>query len=178
MLGHSSITITAETYTSLFPEAALAIAEAAARLVPRARPTAEPQPDKAVEPDPEIVPNGVDRLGEIPEIDSPSAHAPLTQTAPDEKSEAEQSPYPGEKPQVRAIARCAPGRIRTCDTRFRRAVLYPLSYEGGGLPKTLSETPVGNAGRSEANALVRLASGRCRVVSGGTLSQAGAQKVD
>ena len=25
----------------------------------------------------------------------------------------------------------APGRIRTCDTRFRRAVLYPLSYEGG-----------------------------------------------
>jgi hypothetical protein len=22
------------------------------------------------------------------------------------------------------------GRIRTCDTRFRRAVLYPLSYEG------------------------------------------------
>jgi hypothetical protein len=26
--------------------------------------------------------------------------------------------------------RRAPGRIRTCDTRFRRAVLYPLSYEG------------------------------------------------
>lgn len=25
----------------------------------------------------------------------------------------------------------APGRIRTCDTRFRRAVLYPLSYGGG-----------------------------------------------
>jgi hypothetical protein len=25
----------------------------------------------------------------------------------------------------------APGKIRTCDTRFRRAVLYPLSYEGG-----------------------------------------------
>ncbi len=25
---------------------------------------------------------------------------------------------------------CALGRIRTCDTRFRRAVLYPLSYEG------------------------------------------------
>ncbi len=23
-----------------------------------------------------------------------------------------------------------PGRIRTCDTRFRKAVLYPLSYEG------------------------------------------------
>ena len=28
--------------------------------------------------------------------------------------------------------RRAPGKIRTCDTRFRRAVLYPLSYEGGG----------------------------------------------
>ena len=25
----------------------------------------------------------------------------------------------------------APGQIRTADTRFRRAVLYPLSYEGG-----------------------------------------------
>ena len=35
---------------------------------------------------------------------------------------------------VRAIYllffRGAPGRIRTADTRFRRAVLYPLSYEG------------------------------------------------
>ena len=27
---------------------------------------------------------------------------------------------------------CALGQIRTADTRFRRAVLYPLSYEGGG----------------------------------------------
>jgi hypothetical protein len=25
----------------------------------------------------------------------------------------------------------APGRNRTCDTRFRKPVLYPLSYEGG-----------------------------------------------
>ena len=25
---------------------------------------------------------------------------------------------------------CALGRIRTCDTRFRKPVLYPLSYEG------------------------------------------------
>ena len=29
------------------------------------------------------------------------------------------------------IRSCAPGMIRTCDTGFRRAVLYPLSYEGG-----------------------------------------------
>ncbi|MDO0927240.1 tyrosine-type recombinase/integrase [Streptomyces sp. TG1A-8] len=41
MLGHSSITITADTYTSLLPGADLAIAEAAARLVPRARATSE-----------------------------------------------------------------------------------------------------------------------------------------
>jgi hypothetical protein len=27
--------------------------------------------------------------------------------------------------------RSAPGRIRTCDTRFRKPLLYPLSYEGG-----------------------------------------------
>src|SRR6478672_3131858 len=33
----------------------------------------------------------------------------------------------------------APGRIRTCDTRFRRAVLYPLSYEGGVWLKPLLE---------------------------------------
>jgi transposase InsO family protein len=25
---------------------------------------------------------------------------------------------------------CAPGRIRTCDTWFRKPLLYPLSYEG------------------------------------------------
>lgn len=30
------------------------------------------------------------------------------------------------------VVRSALGRIRTCDTGFRRAVLYPLSYEGGG----------------------------------------------
>jgi site-specific DNA recombinase len=30
-----------------------------------------------------------------------------------------------------SLAVCAPGRIRTCDTRFRKPLLYPLSYEGG-----------------------------------------------
>ena len=35
MLGHSSIGITADTYTSVLPEVARAAAEAAARLVPR-----------------------------------------------------------------------------------------------------------------------------------------------
>lgn len=96
MLGHSSITITADTYMSLLPEADLAIDEAAARLVPRARatfentaPEAEPEPDDAEDPGPESVPDDADPLGEIPEINSSSAHALLTQTAPDEESEAE-----------------------------------------------------------------------------------------
>ncbi len=31
-------------------------------------------------------------------------------------------PLPGEKSQVRAVMRCAPGRIRTCDTRFRSSI--------------------------------------------------------
>ncbi|MFF3822194.1 hypothetical protein ACFYYD_37520 [Streptomyces bluensis] len=96
MLGHSSITITADTYTSLLPEADLAIAEAAARLVPRARATSEntaseaaEEPNDAKHPDTEPVPDDADPLGGISEINSPSAHAPLTQTAPDEESEAE-----------------------------------------------------------------------------------------
>ena len=29
----------------------------------------------------------------------------------------------------------APGRIRTCDARFRKPTLYPLSYEGGARPR-------------------------------------------
>lgn len=57
LLGHSSITITADTYTSLLPETDRALAEAAARLVPRAG----------------------RRPGEVRET---LAHASLTQTAP------------------------------------------------------------------------------------------------
>jgi hypothetical protein len=34
----------------------------------------------------------------------------------------------------------APGRIRTCDTRFRKPLLYPLSYEGSTRP-TLQSVP-------------------------------------
>ncbi|MCX5524706.1 tyrosine-type recombinase/integrase [Streptomyces bobili] len=96
MLGHSSITIMADTYTSLLPETDLAIAEAIARLVPRARPTseniapeAEPEPDDAEHPGQESVPDDADPLGVIREINSSSAHAPFMQMAPDEESEAE-----------------------------------------------------------------------------------------
>jgi hypothetical protein len=52
-------------------------------------PEAEAEPDDAEHPGPDSVPDDADRSGEISEINSPSAHAPLTQTAPDEESEAE-----------------------------------------------------------------------------------------
>jgi hypothetical protein len=47
-----------------------------------------------------------------------------------------------------------PGRNRTCDTRFRKAVLYPLSYEGekwveprsGGLQQQCDEIVMNQAG--------------------------------
>jgi hypothetical protein len=42
------------------------------------------------------------------------------------------APTPVDNSRPRPADLCAPGRIRTCDTRFRRAVLYPLSYEGLG----------------------------------------------
>ncbi|MFB8437913.1 tyrosine-type recombinase/integrase [Streptomyces niveus] len=80
MLGHSSITITSDTYTSLLPEADLATAEAAARLVPRARATPENtapeegEPDGAQSAGVEPVPDGADPLGGVREINFPSAH--------------------------------------------------------------------------------------------------------
>jgi hypothetical protein len=39
--------------------------------------------------------------------------------------------YPGPFGAHGLLRVCALGAIRTRDTRFRRAVLYPLSYEGG-----------------------------------------------
>ncbi len=38
-----------------------------------------------------------------------------------------------------------PGRIRTCGTRFRRAVLYPLSYGAMGLTEVCPTPPPGQA---------------------------------
>ena len=37
------------------------------------------------------------------------------------------------------------GQIRTADTRFRRAVLYPLSYEGGAWLGSSSKRPAGTS---------------------------------
>ncbi|MEV0277822.1 site-specific integrase [Streptomyces sp. NPDC050610] len=89
MLGHSSITITADTYTSLLPEADLAIAEAAARLVPRARAASENDaPEVEAEAVEVNVPDDADAGGGIPGPGTPSTHALLTQTVPDDESEA------------------------------------------------------------------------------------------
>jgi integrase len=84
MLGHSSITITADTYTSPLPEADLAIAEAAARLVPRTRRVTRgdsaadtgPKPGDDADGSGEVsVPDRADRLGGISGLGDPSAHA-------------------------------------------------------------------------------------------------------
>ncbi|MEV5486125.1 MULTISPECIES: tyrosine-type recombinase/integrase [Streptomyces] len=87
MLGHSSIAITADTYTSLLPETDRAIAEAAARLVPRARPmepTTETVTDLEAneEPgtEPEAVTKGAGKSVAEHGSGAPSAHAPRTQT--------------------------------------------------------------------------------------------------
>ncbi len=34
----------------------------------------------------------------------------------------------GNKPRYCGLLHCGPGRIRTCDARFRKPTLYPLSY--------------------------------------------------
>ncbi|WP_230992010.1 hypothetical protein [Streptomyces endocoffeicus] len=126
MLGHSSITITPDAYTSLLPEADLAMAETAARLVARALAAsedtasdAESKADGTEKSGAEAVSDDADPLGDFREIYPPSAHAPLTQTAPDAESEAEQGASLREKLQVSDLTHGAPGRIRTCDTRFR-----------------------------------------------------------
>ncbi|MBD0735281.1 hypothetical protein [Streptomyces sp. CBMA29] len=74
-LGHSSIAISADTYTSLLPEFDRAIAERAAGLIPRAA-----HPDQ---------PNSAPALAVVPQPDAASAHASLTQKAPDMASEAD-----------------------------------------------------------------------------------------
>ena len=57
---------------------------------------------------------------------------------------------------------CAPGRIRTCDTRFRRAVLYPLSYEGSGRVRPTSQrTGVPARGRHPVAGRGRITGAEC-----------------
>ena len=47
----------------------------------------------------------------------------------------------------------APGRNRTYDTRFRRAVLYPLSYEGPLVPGYLPVPAHNGPGRARSHRL-------------------------
>ncbi|MGW2492107.1 hypothetical protein ACWCV9_33495 [Streptomyces sp. NPDC001606] len=96
MLGHSSIAITVDTYTSLLPEADLAIAEATARLVPRARrasdaekPEAEREAADGGKSGTDETPADAEESAAQPGRGGASAHAPLTQSAPDAESEAE-----------------------------------------------------------------------------------------
>ncbi len=46
----------------------------------------------------------------------------------------------------------APGRNRTCDTRFRKPMLYPLSYRGGAGAKG-GRKPPGSAGAGNVDRL-------------------------
>ena len=50
MLRHSSIAITADTYTSVLPQVAYDVAEAAAALVPRTQPTPDEPPAPILHP--------------------------------------------------------------------------------------------------------------------------------
>ncbi len=71
----------------------------------------------------------------------------------------------------------APGQIRTADTRFRRAVLYPLSYEGGGAGARVpgypsgEESPTTNAPHRRVRGVVRARRLRLRSCSALTSSR-------
>lgn len=54
-LGHATIVLTADTYTSVLPEVARAAAEAAARLVPRGHTTGTPAPDNKEAPQSKVI---------------------------------------------------------------------------------------------------------------------------
>ena len=72
---------------------------------------------------------GTDATGR-PSTESTRALLNLTGTGSERKrpSSDRASPKPCFNLRKRGVP---PGKIRTADTRFRRAVLYPLSYEGG-----------------------------------------------
>lgn len=112
VLGHSSITITADTYPSFLPETDRAIPEAAARLFPRARRTEQAAADDAdleSNEEPEAVAVAVaDGAGESaaePGPGAPSAHAPRARKRPRTKSpRPKKTPPWGETPGQRLNA--------------------------------------------------------------------------
>ena len=91
-LGHSSLAITADTYTSVLPVVAHAAAEAVAGLVPRA-PRPEPDDD----------PNSADAAG----------LSVGYQSGPVEPAERPKTRRPAAKPQVRSGTAGAPSGTRT-----------------------------------------------------------------
>src|SRR5438067_11145960 len=58
---------------------------------------------------------------------------------------------------------CAPGRNRTYDTRFRKPVLYPLSYEGGACVKR-GRKPVPELRSSFGTSILAAGAGRSPVL--------------
>src|SRR5205807_6370715 len=56
----------------------------------------------------------------------------------------------------------APGRNRTYDTRFRKPVLYPLSYEGGACVKR-GRKPVAELRSSFGTSILAVGAGRSAV---------------
>ncbi len=86
LLGHSSITITADTYAHVLPELARETAEAAARIVPRARrATQEPE----LSPVPHTTTDDTRSAGENQQVNTTEAQIPGT---PDETVQGIKSP--------------------------------------------------------------------------------------
>lgn len=86
LLGHSSITITADTYAHVLPELARETAEAAARIVPRARrATQEPE----LSPVPHTATNSTRSAAENQQVNTTEAHIPGT---PGETAQGIKSP--------------------------------------------------------------------------------------
>jgi len=108
-LGHSWLSITADTYTSLLPGVAHAAAESVADLVAAAAPRSVERALKRA------------RGGGVSSSLAPGPPDP-----------------PGEPPRASARRKAAgqsmvvgaPGRDRTCDPRIRSPLLCPLSYGG------------------------------------------------
>jgi hypothetical protein len=73
----------------------------------------------------------------------------------------------------RLVKHCAPGRNRTCDTRFRKPMLYPLSYEGlrpiSYLPGCSQECPGVPSNAHRCHLVARWASVAGRSASGANL---------
>jgi hypothetical protein len=108
-LGHSSLGITADTYTSVLPAVAQAAAEAVAGIVPRRA----PEPEQA---DADQTPAD----GRDAATFTHRSHSASQEGSEDDREASQRGKAAGQMG--------APGRDRTCDHRIRSPLLYPLSY--------------------------------------------------